>query len=139
MEFLHRTVLPTEGHHLSCKRPRAQTMSVPLVQYPHLENHCAILSWAGFLANPCKMCIKCPPPLLCSTSHSLKLGVFVMLIDSRQNSWIPLAPPSHRQTFDHPNPIRYPFLSLSLQIRDWGSCGNMEDSLQAASGISAAP
>ena len=139
MESPHQTVLSTEGHHLSCKTPRAQTMSVLLVQYPHFKNHCAILSWAGFLANPYKMCIKCPPPLLCSTSRSLKLGVFVTLIDSGQNSWISLAPPSHRQIFDHTSLICYSFLSLSLQIRDWGSCGNMEDSLQAISGISAAP
>lgn len=103
----------------------------------YCENHCAILSWAGFPAQPCKMGIKCPPLLLCSMSPPLQLGVFVMVIGRWQNSWIPLAPPSSIQTSDHISPICYPFLPLSLQIRDGSSCGNMKGSVQAASGISA--
>lgn len=118
----------------------SQLMWMPLVPGPCFENYCAILSWAGFLATPCKMGLKCPPLQLCFMSPPLKLGVFVLVTGTWQNSWIPLPPPpasSPRQASHHTSPICYPFLSLSLQIRDGGSCGNMEGTLLAASGISA--
>lgn len=105
---------------------------------PHLENHWASLSWAGFLASLCKMNIQCPSSTLLNVPSPQAGGCF-LVIDSWQNSWVPLAPPSPRQTFNHNSPICYSFLSLSLLIRDGGSCGNREDTPQSASGISAIP
>ena len=58
-----------------------------------------------------------------------------MVIGRWQSSWIPSAP-APRQKLDPISPNGYPFLSLSFQIRDGGSCGHREGSLQAASGIS---
>ena len=108
----------------------------------HFENHGAILPWAGSplptLANPCKMGINYLPFLPCFRSPPLKLGVLVMVIGRWLNSWIPSSYPTpflQAGMRSHLS-ICYPFLSLSLQIRDGDSSGNMEGSLQAASGIS---
>ena len=132
------TIFPARGQ----EPKKLWTALMLLFQGPYFGNHSAILSWPGLqlptLASPCKMGIKYLPLLPCSGSPPLRLGVLVMVIGRWQNSWIPSAPPpSPRQALDHMSPICHPFLSLSLQIRDGGSWGNMQGSLQAASGISA--
>lgn len=116
------TIIPARGQQLNRFPDDVDTAGPGLTSSEPL---CfSVLDWAP--GQPLKMGIKHPPLPPCSPSPPLKLGVFVMVIGSWQNSWITSAPPSppDRRSITG-GPSATP-LGLSLQIRDGGSCGNME-------------